>query len=430
MKYQAAFRYLNMHLMMLTVSCVGSLAKSLRYVPLERKLQDKKLMIGMNVMLTNHETMADEVKRVTDMWTKGIEEAGGIQVGAGGEPYQVDLKILDNGNDIEKAKKNAQDLIDQGVLAMVGPYWSSRAIPAGEVANDGNTTMISPPSTNPATTLDRPYVFRAAFVDSFQGPMIAKFVSENYPYKNVAIVHECEDPYSSGLAGYFKEAWESDNGGTVSSDTCIDSSKNEEELTTDISSAAATVAQSGAEFLFLPTYAAVGLQMIQELSALPEWGSAAIEKQAEGDAVKKLIIVGDSTLDYPALAENCLEPCEGVIAVKLFDPLAEGNTTQKFVSEFATLYDDLVPTDYEALTWDSLNLVKEAIENCGAITGDLSKDRDCVKDAMAATKDFPGVAGNITFDSNGDPEKCVNFAEVVSGELKSLAQACPDSDDE
>jgi branched-chain amino acid transport system substrate-binding protein len=68
------------------------------------------------------------------------------------------------------------------VLIIIGPQASKQAVPAGQVANDNETPMISPWSTNPNTTLDRPWVFRACFLDDFQGPAVANFVTAEFGF--------------------------------------------------------------------------------------------------------------------------------------------------------------------------------------------------------------------------------------------------------
>jgi branched-chain amino acid transport system substrate-binding protein len=399
-------------------------AADLREADRSRELQDAALTIGANVAMTNQATIGEEITRVVDMWTVEVANAGGIQLGDAA--YPVEVSILDNENDIDLATEYAQTLIDEGVLAALGPSWSSRAIPAGQVANEGNTTMISAASTNPATTLDRPYVFRASFLDSFQGPMVAKFISEQYGYTKAAIVHECEDAYSAGLAGYFKDAWE-EKYGTVVSNLCVDATLDEDELDDAIGSTAAQVALTDAEFLFLPTYGEVGVDMIQAVRDQPAWGTAPASSRTEVGPSGRLIVGGDGSIGDAQLLAECGDDCEGVIAVKVFDAGSEDEATVKFVTDFGALYDGRIPNDTEALTYDCLNLMKNAIENCGIMTGDLATDRDCINTAMAGTIAFPGVAGNVTFDENGDPQKCVNFAQVVGGEQETFSQLCPEA---
>ncbi len=60
---------------------------------------------------------------------------------------------------------------------------------------------------------------------------------------------------------------------------------------------------------------------------------------------------------------------------------------------------------WRALTWDSLRIVQQAIQDCGKLTGDVEKDRQCVRDALAKIKEFDGITGKMTFTEEGDPDQ-------------------------
>ena len=79
------------------------------------------------------------------------------------------------------------------------------AVPAGEVANNYATPMISPWSTNPDTTKDRPFVFRGCFLDPFQGPVVANFIKEEFGFTKAAVLYDVASDYPKGLAEFFKE---------------------------------------------------------------------------------------------------------------------------------------------------------------------------------------------------------------------------------
>ena len=91
------------------------------------------------------------------------------------------MVIEDNESKAESAvKANTKMITEDGVLVIVGPQSSKQAVPAGGVANNFKTPMISPWSTNPNTTMDRPCVFRAPFLDPFQGPVVADFITAEF----------------------------------------------------------------------------------------------------------------------------------------------------------------------------------------------------------------------------------------------------------
>jgi branched-chain amino acid transport system substrate-binding protein len=113
-------------------------------------------------------------RNAAEMAVKEVNAAGGLQVGK--EKMKVKLVIEDNGGKADQSAAAAQKLITQDeVLAIVGPNASRYAIPAAEIAESSETVLITPWSTNPKTTRDantnqpKKYVFRACFIDPFQG---------------------------------------------------------------------------------------------------------------------------------------------------------------------------------------------------------------------------------------------------------------------
>ena len=135
-------------------------------------------------------------RKAAEMLKEEINAAGGVEVG--GKKLPVEFIYEDNESKAESAVSAALKLIEQNkVLGMVGPQSSKQAIPAGEVANANKTPMISPWSTNPATTKGRPYVFRACFLDPFQGPVAAKFATAEFGAKKAAVLFDiASDSYN------------------------------------------------------------------------------------------------------------------------------------------------------------------------------------------------------------------------------------------
>jgi len=139
--------------------------------------------VGFNIPLTGDiPKVGESSKFAAEIFKEEINRSGGVKVGD--KTYKLEFLYEDNESKAESATSTALKLITQDqVLALVGPQASKQAIPAGQVCNDHKTPMISPWSTNPKTTEGRPYVFRACFLDPFQGPVAAKFVTEEFKLK-------------------------------------------------------------------------------------------------------------------------------------------------------------------------------------------------------------------------------------------------------
>ena len=209
----------------------------------------KTIKVGINAPMTGDIPKVGEgTKFAAQMWLEDINAAGGLEVG--GKKYPVELVIEDNESKAESAVKVATKMITEDeVLVIVGPQASKQAIPAGGVANNYGTPMISPWSTNPDTTKDRPFVFRGCFLDPFQGPVLANFIKEEFGFKKAAVLYDVASDYPKGLAEFFKEAWEKVNGpGSV---VAYESFTTKD---TDFSSQLTKINNSGAEVLFTPQY--------------------------------------------------------------------------------------------------------------------------------------------------------------------------------
>jgi branched-chain amino acid transport system substrate-binding protein len=360
------------------------------------------IKIGINAPITGDIPKVGEgTKYSAEMWLEDI----GNEITVGGKTYPVELVIEDNESKGESAAAVNTKLITQDeVLVIVGPQSSKQAVPAGGVANDLMTPMISPWSTNPATTLDRPWVFRTPFLDPFQGPVVANFVSDEFGFTKAAVLYDVASDYPKGLAEFFKSAWEDINGpGSVVA---------YESFTTgdaDFSAQLTNIIDSGAEFLFTPQYYNEVALIVQQAHEL------GFDKP----------IVGSDSWGSAETVNLCGADCYGLFFSTHY--AAEGATgaTKAFIDEYNAKY-GYVPDDVAALTWDSLNIVKQAIQDCGTITGDLAADRQCVRDAMANIKEFPGITGNMTFTEQGDPIKCAVIVRISEeGKFTFYKQVCP-----
>ncbi len=151
--------------------------------------------------------------------------------------------------------------------------------------------MISPWSTNPQTTKDRPYVFRACFLDPFQGPVAAKFATEEFQAKKAAVLYDIASDYPKGLAEYFKEAFEKIHGAgsVVAFETFTTKDR-------DFSAQLTNIIKSGADVLFTPQYydevplivkQAHQLGWKKPIMGSDSWGSAELMKLC-GDDCKGL----------------------------------------------------------------------------------------------------------------------------------------------
>jgi branched-chain amino acid transport system substrate-binding protein len=362
------------------------------------------IKIGINAPITGDIPKVGEgSKFAARMWLADINAAGGLTVG--GKKYPVELVIEDNESKAESAvKANTKMITDDEVLVIVGPQSSKQAVPAGDVANNYQTPMISPWSTNPATTKERPYVFRGCFLDPFQGPVLANFIKEEFGFKKAAVLYDVASDYPKGLAEFFKQAWEKLYGpGSVVA---------YESFTTkdaDFSSQLTKIIRSGAEVLFTPQY-------YNEV--------ALIVKQAHELGWKKPI-VGSDSWGSAETVQLCGKDCYGLYFSTHYAAAGATGATKAFIDRYKKDH-GYTPDDVAALTWDSLGIVQKAIESISQLSGNLEKDRQAVRAAMAKVTEFEGITGKMTFTEDGDPIKCAVIVKISDkGEYEFYKSVCP-----
>ena len=135
-------------------------------------------------------------------------------------------------------------------------------------------------------------------------------------------------------------------------------------------------------------------------------------------------IIGNDGWSDPQLTALCGTDCDGTFYGAHYVAAGATGATKEFIDKFEAREGE-TPSDVGALTWDSMQLVAQAIENCGELTGDLAADRECVRDGMAAIREFEGITGTMSFSEGGDPIKCMVIATIDGGAPRFHKSVCP-----
>ena len=362
------------------------------------------IKVGINAPMTGDIPKVGEgSKFAAEMWLEDVEKAGGIEVG--GTKYPVEIIVEDNESKAESAvKANTKMITQDDVLVIIGPQSSKQAIPAGDVANNYMTPMISPWSTNPDTTANRPYVFRGCFLDPFQGPVLANFITEEFGFTKTAVLYDVASDYPKGLAEFFKAAWEEKHG--AGSVVAYESFTTKD---TDFSSQLTKIIRSGAEVLFTPQY----------------YNEVALIVNQAKDLGWKGPIVGSDSWGSAETVELCGEACFGQFFSTHYAAAGAQGATKEFIDRYQAKH-GYVPDDVAALTWDSLRLAQAAIEGAGELTGKIKDDRQAVRDALAKIQNYEGITGKMTFTEEGDPIKCAVIVKISDkGDYEFYKSICP-----
>jgi branched-chain amino acid transport system substrate-binding protein len=340
-------------------------------------------------------------KNAAEMAVQEINDAGGLEVG--GKKYQIEFFIEDNAGKADQSASAAQKLItQQNVVAIIGPNASRYAIPASEIAESSKVVLISPWSTNPKTTLDantgapKSYVFRAAFIDPFQGRVVANFAQTELGAKNAAVLYDVASEYNKGIAEFFKQTFEGAGGTVVAFETYTTGDK-------DFSAQLTKIKDTNPDVIFLPNYYSEVPLQIQQAHRL-------------GITVPFL---GSDSWGSAELLTLCGADCEGYYFSTHYAADAATPVATKFIEGYKTKYGN-TPDDVAALTYDSFGLLWQALQAAGKV------DRQAVRDALAKIPNYEGVTGTMQFqEGSGDPIKSAVILQVKDGAFHWFANAAP-----
>ncbi len=340
-------------------------------------------------------------KNAAQMAVQEINDAGGLEVG--GKKYKIELIIEDNAGKADQSASAAQKLITQdNVVAIIGPNASRYAIPASEIAESSKVVLISPWSTNPKTTLDaktdlpKSYVFRACFIDPFQGRVVAKFAMENLGAKKAAVLYDVASDYNKGIAEFFKQTFEEIGGQVVAFETYTTGDK-------DFTAQLTKIKDTAPDVIFLPNYYSEVPLQIQQAHRL-------------GITVPFL---GSDSWGSSELVTLCGADCEGYYFSTHYAADNASPVAKKMIEAYKAKYGN-TPDDVAALTYDAFGLLWQALQSAGKV------DRQAVRDALAKIPNYEGVTGVMKFqEGSGDPIKSAVILQVKGGSFVFFANANP-----
>lgn len=309
---------------------------------------------------------------------------------------KIEPVVADSQCTADPAVNAANKVIDQdGVHYIVGEVCSKASIPISEIAESKGVVQISPTSTNTSVTINpdgstKQYVFRACFIDPFQGLVMAKFALKQGK-KTAFIMFDKGNDYVLGLAEAFEKSF-TEGGGTIVGKEAYTGQD------TDFSAILTKVADSKAEVLFLPDY----YNIVNLVGA-----------QAKERGVTAIMMGGDGwdSADLDAAA------ADGGYFSNHYSAEDTRGIVVDFVSRYQDKY-DAKPDALAALAYDATNLLLAAIEKAG------KDDPALVKDALAALQ-YEAISGNITFDDQHNPIKAAVVMQVKDGKVTFADSIAP-----
>ncbi|HAA10117.1 MAG: ABC transporter substrate-binding protein [Syntrophomonadaceae bacterium] len=319
-----------------------------------------------------------------------INAAGGV-LGKQLDPLSRDCKSIP-----DEAMSVSAALVGEKIVAQIGPLTSGNVAGSTPVMMENQIPLLAPAATAVNVTVDektnkvRDFIFRVCYRDSDQGQRMANFALEDLNVKNAAIYGSTSDDYATGLAKYFKEEFTSKGGTIVAEEGFVNGDKDFRATLTKIKSA-------DPEFIYVPGYyteVAVLIKQAREMGITcpigggDGWDSPDMVSVAGAEALNNTYFTNHYSVEDP-------------------DP-----AIQSFVEAYKAKYNKL-PDSFAALGYDAARLLADAIERAG------EADPVKVKEALEATKDFPGITGTMSIDENHNPVKNIVVIEYKDGNLIS-----------
>jgi branched-chain amino acid transport system substrate-binding protein len=335
--------------------------------------------------------------------TFGISTRNGIELAlkeanaeGGVKGKKLVARVYDNQGRPEEAAQAVTRLITQDKVAIIlGDVASSNSLAMAEKAQAAKVPMITPASTNTAVTQKGDYIFRVCFIDPFQGFVMAKFARDNLKANNVAVIQDNKSAYSLDLTDVFRRKF-TEMGGKV---TGVESYSQGD---TDFRAQLTAIKNTKPDAIYVPGYYSdVGL----------------IARQARQLGVQAPLLGGDGW-DSEKLFELGGSAIEGSYFSNHYSPENPDPRTQKFIAEYKKAYGG-VPDALAALGYDAARVAINALKRAP----DLSSQS--IRDAIAQTKDFPGVAGAITLDESRNAVKPAVVLKVGAGKTEFVTTVAP-----
>ncbi|MCE5256658.1 MAG: ABC transporter substrate-binding protein [Spirochaetaceae bacterium] len=300
----------------------------------------------------------------------------------------------DKGDPAESATVYTKLIQQDGVVAIVGTVMSKCTLAGAPICQAAGIPMITPASTNEKVTQVGDYIYRACFIDPFQGTVGATFAFKNLNVKSAAAIFDLGNDYTKGLAENFKLTFEKLGGKVVAYEGYPTG-------VTDFKAQLTKIVAAKPEVLYIPDYYNdVGL----------------IAKQARELGFKGPMVGGDGW-DSPDLVKIGGKAVENGYFTNHYSPDDTRPAVQDFVKKYTAKFGQK-PDALAAQAYDAMYIMLDAIKRAGSTKGTV------IRDALAKTN-IDVVSGNIKFDANRNPIKAAVIIEIKDGKQVYKATVKP-----
>lgn len=301
--------------------------------------------------------------------------------------HEIELTVVDSESDPEKAAELAEQLYDQGVLAILGGVTTAEALAMVPKADAADRVLLSPTASSPDLTGISNNFFRVFFSDFREGTKMGTFAAESMDISSIVILAK-EEPWATGVQEIFRDEFER-HGGKVLEVLEFP------EGTSDLSGLVARVNTLQPDAVYLAAYARDVGRLVQGL-------------RKSGYSGK---ILTTHAFASPAVLQEVGPAAYGVLLTGPFFEIDSGEEPVKsFVDAYEAKYGD-PPDVWAAHGYDAMNVLVEAIPDPFRTASDF-------RSGMRAIEDYPGAAGVVRFDEKGDVGKFPRVYQVTADGLR------------
>jgi branched-chain amino acid transport system substrate-binding protein len=281
------------------------------------------------------------------------------------------------------------------VVALISGGTSSNCLEIAPIAQTSRIPFVATTATAPEVTEKRDYVFRVCFIDPFQGAVLAKFARETLKVKRVALLTSVSSSYSVGLSKVFREKFAAAGGQIVADQKYGEGDKD-----------------------FRAQLTAIRAAKPEAIATTGNYTEGAlICKQARDLGLNVPVFAGDGW-EAPELLEIGGAAVNGTFYCSHYSSESTAPEVQAFVKKFRAKHKD-TPDSMAPLAYDAVMVLAEALTRAGATDGPK------LRDALAATKNFPGVTGRTTIDAERNASKPAVMLAVKNGKVSFLESIAP-----
>jgi branched-chain amino acid transport system substrate-binding protein len=354
-----------------------------------------KIKVGSLQSLTGDtSTFGQSSEKGIKLATEERNKAGGVL------DKQIEVITADDQSKAEQVPQAVLKLIQQDhVVAVLGEVASGRTAAAAPDAQRNKVPLLSPASTRNDVTELGDYIFRSCFTDDLQGKWMVEFAAQK-KFKKAALLVDVQNAYSVGLAKVIEAEFPRTGGAIVIRENYSGGQKDFQNQLTNIRA-------QNPDIVFLPGY------YTEVVNILP---------QARKLGLTVPFIGGDGW-DSDQTIKVGKEAVNGCYFTNHYSPDDPTPRVQDFVKKFKARFDGEEPDAMAVLAYDAANILFHAIDRA------KSTDGPKIRDALAATKDFQGVTGNITIGPDRNAIKPGVVLEIVDGKTKMVAHVGQDSAD-